>query len=397
VGGNTQHEASEIGPGTLGLSADDWLQSSTRILRLVTGRGSLVRIGLFVAAVTWIPLLVLTAVEGTLVGGRTIAASQSLGMHTRLLVSIPLFFLAESLFIRRASEVVRALRQAQIVEARDLPGLASAWRQADALWNSWATEAALAAFTIVSIYVGLRVDVSTAASTWRTALDGHLTLAGWWYTLVSLPLFQFLLWRWAWRYLVWSRLLWQISRMDLRLLPTHPDRVAGLGPFGVAHVDLAPVGCAVSAIFAASFAEQIIFAGASLNAFVVPATAIVMATSAILTAPLLFFCDRLLEVKQRGLLEYGRLGARYTRRFDAKWIHGDATSDEPILGTADLQSLADLGNSFDVIRRMRLVPIAWSQVVLIVVLAALPMLTLLLFEFPLDQLIIGGLRLLAGV
>jgi hypothetical protein len=397
VSANPRHEASEVGPDTLGLSTGDSLPSSASILRVLTGRGSFARVGVLVAIVTWVPLLVLTAIEGTLVSGRAIPASQSLGMHTRLLVSIPLFFLAEYLFMRRASEVVRGMRQAQIVAARDLTRLFSAWRRTDGLWNSWVTAAALAAFTAISIYAGLRVDVSTAASTWRTTLDGHLALAGWWYTLVSLPLFQFLLWRWVWRFLVWGWLLWQISRMDLHLLPTHPDRVAGLGPFGVAHGDLAPVGCAITALFAASFAEQIMFGGATLKEFVVPAAGIVATTSAMLIAPLAFFSDRLLEAKQRGLLEYGALGAHYTRRFDAKWIRGAATSDEALLGTADLQSLADLGNSFAVIGSMRLVPIAWSQVVMIVVFAAAPMLTLVLFEFPLEQLILGGLRLLMGV
>jgi hypothetical protein len=363
---------------------------------MLTGRLSLVRVGLLVAGVTWAPVLILAAIEGTLVSGPTIPASQSLGMHTRLLVSIPLFFLAEFFFIRRASEVVHVLPRAELVSTSDLPRLASTWRQADTLWNSWAIEAALAAFTVVSIYAGVRVDVSTTASTWRTTLDGHLTLAGWWYTLVSLPLFQFLLWRWVWRFLVWSRLLWQISRMDLQLQPTHPDRVGGLGLFGVAQVDLAPVGCAVSAIFAASYAEQILFGGATAREFVVPAMEIVAGTSAALLAPLLFFCDRLLEVKQRGLLDYGTLGSHYTRSFDAKWIRGGSPGDEPMLGTADLQSLADLGNSFAVIRSMRIVPIAWSQVVLIVAFVALPMLTLILFEVPLDELILGALKLLVG-
>jgi hypothetical protein len=45
---------------------------------------------------------------------------------------------------------------------------------------------------------------------------------------------------------------------------------------------------------------------------------------------------------------------------------------------------------------MRIVPIAWSQVVLIVAFVALPMLTLILFEVPLDELILGALKLLVG-
>jgi hypothetical protein len=342
-------------------------------------------------------LLVLTAIEGTLLSGPTITASHSLGTHTRLLVSIPLFLLAESLFSQRASDVVRSLRQSQIVASHEVLRLTSAWRQADRLWNSLATEVALAAFTAASIYAGLRVDVPTAASTWRTTAEGHLTLAGGWYTLVSLPLFQFLLWRWVWRLLIWGWLLWRISRMDLHLVPVHPDKMGGLGALGAAHVDLAPVGGATSALFAASFAEQIMFGSATPREFLVSAAAIVAGTSAVLIAPLLFFSGRLLEVKQRGLLEYGLLGATYARRFEAKWIRGGAASDEPLLGTADLQSLADLSNSFAVISGIRLVPIARPQVVMLVASAAVPMLALILFEIPLEQLILGSLRLLGGV
>jgi hypothetical protein len=139
------------------------------------------------------------------------------------------------------------------------------------------------------------------------------------------------------------------------------------------------------------------FGGATPKQFLVPAAAIVLATSAALIAPLLFFSGRLLEAKQRGLLEYGMLGANYTRAFDAKWIRGPATGEEPLLGTADLQSLADLGNGFAAITSMRLLPIAWSQVVLIVLFAAVPMLALILFEVPLDELILGAVRLLVGV
>src|SRR5262245_52184279 len=392
-----RHEPSRIEPGTVRAGGDEWLHGSSWILGFFPGRASLIRVGFFVALVTWVPLLVLPALEGTLLSGPTITASRSLGTHTRLLVSIPLFLLAESVFSPRASEVVRAIWQGQIVASRDLPRLTRAWRHAVSLWNSWATEAILAGFAVASMSAGLRVDVATAATTWRTTIEGHLTLAGWWYTLVSLPIFQFLLWRWVWRLLVWTRLLWQISRMELHLLPTHPDRVAGLGPFGLAHADLAPVGGAISALFAASFAEQIMFGGATAREFVVAAAAIVVGTALALIAPLLFFSSRLFEVKQRGLLDYGALGMNYARQFDAKWIRGAAPRDEPLLGTADLQSLADLGNSFAVISSMRLVPIGRSQVLMLLASAAMPMLALGLFEVPLDQLIIGSFRMLVGV
>ena len=71
-----------------------------------------------------------------------------------------------------------------------------------------------------------------------------------WYGYVSLPLFQFLLMRWYFRLFIWTRFLWQVSRLDLSLVPTHPDRVGGLGflantvyafpPLAVAHGALLP-------------------------------------------------------------------------------------------------------------------------------------------------------------
>jgi hypothetical protein len=91
------------------------------------------------------------------------------------------------------------------------------------------------------------------------------------------------------------------------------------------------------------------------------------------------------------------LAAGYTRAFDAKWVRGGAPPGEPFLGTADLQSLADLANSFEIIRRMRIAPFGRALVVNIVAGSLAPMLPLLLLVFPLDELLAKILRLLLGV
>ena len=119
----------------------------------------------------------------------------------------------------------------------------------------------------------------------------------------------------------------------------------------MAHVDLAPFGFAGCAVLSASYAEQMIYAGVPPAAFAVSFTGAVVGTTLLLTAPLLFFTPKLVDAKQRALLEYGTLAATYTRAFAAKWLPTDPPPDEPILGTPDLQSLADLGSSFDLIRQ----------------------------------------------
>ena len=217
-------------------------------------------------------------------------------------------------------------------------------------------------------------------------------MAGWWYSLVSLPMFQFLFWRWCWRLAIWSLLLWRIARLDLQLIPTHPDAAGGLAILGVAQVDLAPFAFAGCAVLSSSYAEQILFAGLPPAAFAVPATAAVVGRTLVLIAPLVFFSRKLVEAKQRALLEYGTLAATYTRAFAAKWLPTDPPPDEPLLGTPDLQSLADLGTSFEIIRHMTIVPIATLQILLIAGAAALPFAPLVLLAFPLDQLIIDTLK-----
>ena len=202
----------------------------------------------------------------------------------RLLLAIPLFFFAESVFDTRVADVLRRMLQIGLVLPRDEPVLAAAVRKAVEARNSWPMEAAIAILTGGLIWAGLRTDLPLDVSTWRTNAGGGHTLAGWWYILVSLPAFQFLFWRWCWRLVIWSQLLWRISRLDLQLIPTHPDAAGGLAILGVAHVDLAPFAFAGCAVLSASYAEQMLFAGVPPAAFAVSFTAAVVGSTLLLTA-----------------------------------------------------------------------------------------------------------------
>ena len=77
----------------------------------------------------------------------------------------------------------------------------------------------------------------------------------------------------------------------------------------------------------------------------------------VVVGPLLVFTPQLAQAKRTGNLEYGTLAERYVRAFDAKWLRGEAPADEPFIGSGDIQSLADLGNSLEVVRSMRIAPI----------------------------------------
>ena len=99
------------------------------------------------------------------------------------------------------------------------------------------------------------------------------------------------------------------------------------------------------------------------------------------------FTPQLARAKRQGLRDYGALAERYVREFDAKWLRGGAPADEPFVGSGDIQSLADLGNSYEVVRTMRLVPITKEAVLRLAAAPLLPLVPLLLTMMPLQELV----------
>jgi hypothetical protein len=103
--------------------------------------------------------------------------------------------------------------------------------------------------------------------------------------------------------------------------------------------------------------------------------------------PLLFFSPRLMAAKRTGLREYGILASRYVGEFDRKWVRGGAADDEPLVGSGDIQSLADLGNSFQVVRDINPFPFGRDTIIQLAFFTVLPGLPLVLTMIPLEELI----------
>jgi hypothetical protein len=232
--------------------------------------------------------------------------------------------------------------------------------------------------------------IGTGSGTWyATATDGgtQISPAGYWYIFVSRPLFQFILVRWYFRLFIWARFLWQSSRLELNLIPTHPDRAAGLGFLGTSSAAFAPLLMAHGALLAGLMANRIFFAGAKLTDFRMEILGAVMLLLLMVLAPMLAFSPPLMRAKRTGLREYGLLASRYVSEFDRKWVRGGATKEEQLLGSGDLQSLADLGNSFQVIRDIRPFPFGRDMVIQVVVFPLIPVAPLVLTLIPLEELI----------
>ena len=103
--------------------------------------------------------------------------------------------------------------------------------------------------------------------------------------------------------------------------------------------------------------------------------------------PFVVFAPRLARAKRTGLREYGTLAERYVRDFDEKWLRGGAPADEKLVGSADIQSLADMGSSFDVVRTMRAVPVTREAVFQLAAATLVPVVPLALTMMSLEELL----------
>jgi AcrR family transcriptional regulator len=193
--------------------------------------------------------------------------------------------------------------------------------------------------------------------------------------------------RWYYRMFIWMRFLWQVSRIELSLIPTHPDRVGGLGFLANTVFAFMPLAVAHGALLAGLIANRIFYVGAALPEFKVEIAVLTGFLLCVVLGPLLVFAPQLAQAKRTGNREYGALAERYVREFDAKWLRGGASADEPLVGSGDIQSLADLANSFEVVRTMQIAPITRDALVRLVAATLAPVVPLALTMMPFEELL----------
>jgi hypothetical protein len=354
---------------------------------------------LALGTIAWLPLLILTALEGTAWGHAIkLPFLADIDAHVRFLIALPLLIVAELVVHQRMRLVVRQFLERGLVPDDARQKFDAAISSARRLRDSVLAEVLLIAIIYAAaVLLFRRAHALPGVVTWRGAPVAGLlqpSLAGWCFGYISLPLFQFLLLRWYYRLFIWARFLWQVSRINLALIPTHPDRAGGLGFLSMTSHAFTPLLLAQGALVAGVLADRILFAGAKLPQFRAEVVAVVVVAIFVVLGPLLIFVPRLAKLKRSALADYGTLAQRYVREFDQKWVRGGAAKSESLLGSPDIQSLADLGNSYDLIRALRPVPVTKQTFLQLTVATLAPMTPLLLTMISLQELLQRALKVL---
>jgi hypothetical protein len=347
---------------------------------------------IIITLLAWLPLLLLSTISSSTGSVGRLSFFHDVEVHVRFLVALPVLIAAELIVHSRIRPVVHRFVERRIVILQDLPRFERAINSAVSFRNSIPIELGL----LLLVYtLGLwlwRSRIAIVAPTWYALPGGrwHLTPAGVWYVFVSIPILQFLLLRWYLRLFIWFRFLWQVSRIDLNLVPTHPDRCAGLAFLGRSAYAFGPVLFAQGAMLAGLVAARVLYRGESLTSFKLQIGGFIVFFVVAILGPLVMFTPGMARAKRKGLADYGLLAQRYVESFEQKWVLGHPA--EQLLGSADIQSLADLGNSYAVVNEMRSIPFGLQDITRLAVATAAPLLPLMLTIFSPEELIMRVIK-----
>lgn len=339
------------------------------------------------ALIAWLPLLVMAIVMRRDTPP-AVTFAQDIASHVRFLLVIPMLVLAEGSVGRRTRMVALGFATSGLIRREDEAHYVSILGRTRKLADSFLAEMAILLVAFAAIRLTVHTLTTDGSMLWYEEAGGtgaKLSIAGWWYAYGASTIALFLLFRWAWRFSVWSWFLRRVAKMKLRIMVTHPDRAGGLAFVTVGHNAFSVCVLALSAMVAAALANRVLYEGVHLKEYQSAIAGFIVILAALPVVPLVSFLPPLVVAKRKGLLQYGELASRYVEMFEEKWI--GHRPDDSLLGSGDIQSLADLGGSFERLDTMRAVPFDRRTIITFASAAAIPMLPLLLTVMPLREII----------
>jgi hypothetical protein len=354
------------------------------------------RAALVAMAIAWLPLALLSfwtdRAWDPALGGR--ALFFDFGVYARFLIAVSVLVLMERVVERRLLSLLVQFQRAGLLGNEQLPAfrecVATAHRRSSSVLAEW---------LIFALALGASVRAGYASTdlmrdSWLGVAGAAglvLTAAGWWAVLISYPLFWFLVLRWLWRFVIWARLLADLTRLDLQLVPTHPDRCGGLGFLAQFPATFVALIFALSCVAASAALQEIVFAGRSLSSLASVFAGWLAVVVLVFVGPLTTFAAPLARLKVSALLNYSAFVSHHNRAFQDKWT-SPAPKGVDALGSPDVSSLADLGAGYMAVEGLLPIPADKATLLVVLVSASLPWLGVVLTQVP----VLDVLKALAG-
>ena len=362
---------------------DDPLMRLVRALRLAPAQGF--RAGpraVVLALLAWLPIAVWAAATGRL---GELAWSEGMvrhvELHVRCLLALPLLVLSEPIADRVIGAIVAHFPRSGLIGTADQSRFAGVIASTRRLRDSRLVWGTLVAIVTLTTLLGARrpldAEFASAAGDFGRS----------WSTFVVRPLFLLMMLAWMWRLVLTWILFARIARLDLQLVPTHPDRVGGLGFLEIQPAGFSLVVFTLSGVVCASVAQQMIEQHVHLAQFQGPLVALVVLLVVLFLCPLTAFGSRLRGVRRRGRFEYGALAGRHVRGLHERWIQGRTVEDAAILDAPEIGPAADVATLYELSTRMRPLPIGMQPILAVLIPAVAPLLPVATLEIPLKDIL----------
>lgn len=359
------------------------------------GHPHVVRRAVLAVAVAWLPLAVLTLVRGDFMRpDHANAFLLDMGCYARFVIALPLLVLAEAVSAPRLTAIARQFLTGGLIAEADRAAYERAVASTRRLLRSPVAEGAafILAYALVASVLASKPD--TAVPLWHGTIFGEriaATPAGWWGLLVSLPLLFVLLLGWLWRVGLWARFLWLMSRIDLKLIPSHPDGAGGLGFLTTSLEAFLPLSFTFGVLAAGPVLNLVVHRGASPVQFRLQAVGVALFAAVLFGTPLLVFMRRLIDAHHRGVLSYGAFAIRAGQEFELKWLTPEA-ADEQTLQARDFAATNGLYSIARNAIKMRTLPFEARSIALLGGAALVPFVPAELLRLPLDLVLqkVGG-------
>ena len=352
---------------------------------------------LILTGIAWLPLLLLTFLDGTLFATDiTIPFIKDNVPHVRGLIVISLLVMADNVIEPMMARVLKYLKTSGLVPETEVNKFNDAVERMVSLMNSKWTLMALLMLAIMYSYF-MRIDyvamlTDRGVTSWILYQENggvDKTIAGTWFLFVTSPLVSFFIYRWIWRFVVWSIFLYRVSRMKLILCASHTDLAGGLGVIGAGHSLFSIVFFVLATLLSSELASNMLYEAEELFNVKQVAMIFIVISIAVLLVPLMFFTRQLVDLKHDALVEYSMLQNQISKDFHKKWITQEA---DDLVDSVQPSAMADYSAVFDNVSNMRLLPVAPKMIFIQAALLLIPFLPLALIETSLWEIVqkIGG-------
>jgi hypothetical protein len=347
-----------------------------------------------VLCVAWVPLAVLTLIDGTFLNGTDLPFIRDYSRQGRLLLGVPMLILIHNLVYNKLPLVLQYVAEV-LMEPKERESfikgpLVKAKKNTNSMWMQGILMALIVVVAISPIGGGRFFDTHTELNSWfMISQEGRITTtpAGKWMQFVSIPVFQFLFFRWLWRYFMWVLLMYRLSRVPLKLRPTSPDGSGGLSILMLAQRNFHFFFLVSGVVLSSSMVSAYTSGALSFEALKVEIFGFILLSLILIFFPMFFFARQLIMTKYLGLLQIGRGGESMTEGFEDEWVRSvsgkGVKTDDPMNPSTQV----DFTGVYRNLMSFSIVPIHLGDIVLTSLLLFIPFVPVFFMHYSIGELI----------